>query len=66
MRYRAPDFPIEGVEDAYAYFVLVLGMSEDVFWDADIPFLLAVVDDRNAYEKWSNAVASKMREEARH
>lgn len=47
-----PDFPIEDVEDAYTYYVLMLGIPESIFWDADVSFLLGVVADKSAYDGW--------------
>ena len=33
---RVPDFPLEDIEDNFAFYVLIIGISEDVFWNADI------------------------------
>lgn len=53
------------MEDAYAFYVLVLGMSEDIFFNADIPFLLSVMANKNAYDLWQSTVENKLREEAK-
>lgn len=59
---HVPKFEIEDVEDAYTYYVLILGISEDVFWGADISMLESIGADMNAYESWKNAEIGKMRE----
>lgn len=63
MKTRAPEFPIEGVEDAYTLYVLVLGISEDLFWRATLPFLASVLSNKQAYDSWDNAVSQCLREE---
>lgn len=53
------------MEDAYTYYVLLLGIPEELFWNADMSFLLGVVEDKAAYDGWSNYVARRKRDEAR-
>ena len=60
-----PRFEIEDVEDAYAFYVLMLGISEELFWDADISFLRGVVEDKTAYDGWSASVQRRKAERAR-
>lgn len=52
------------MEDAYTYYVLLLGIPEELFWDADISFLLGVVEDKAAYDGWSGYVARRRQERA--
>lgn len=59
-----PKFEVEDVEDAYTYYVLVLGIPETIFWDADISFLRGVVEDKAAYDGWSAYVQRRKAEEA--
>lgn len=40
------------MEDAYTYYVMMMGVPESVFWDADLSFLLGVVEDKTAYDAW--------------
>lgn len=49
---KVPDFPIEDVADAYAYYVLVLEIPEETFWEADLWFVRAVAADKAAYDLW--------------
>ena len=49
-----PDIEIEDIEDAYTYYVLILGIPESIFWYADLSFLLGVVDNKAAYDGWMN------------
>ena len=51
-----PKFEVEDVEDAFTYYVLLLGVPETIFWDADISFLLGVVEDKAAYDGWDGYV----------
>lgn len=47
-----PPFPIEDVSDAYAHYVLALGIPEETFWEADIWFVREVAANKAAYDKW--------------
>ena len=59
---KPPRFEIEDVEDAYTYYVLLLGIPETVFWDADCSFVRNVVENKSAYDGWHNYVVSRERE----
>lgn len=59
-----PDFHIATVEDAYVYYVLVLGISEEIFWHADVAFLREVAANKNAYDSWLQTEREVMRLEA--
>ena len=63
-RVSPPEFRIATVEDAYTYYVLILGMSEDLFWGADTRFLEAVAANKAAYDTWLEAARGTMRKEA--
>lgn len=54
-----PEFEIEDVEDAYTYYVLILGIPADIFWHADISFLRGVVDNKAAYDGWLNYIRDR-------
>lgn len=49
---RVPDFELADVEDRYAYYVMILGIPEDLFWYADVAFVEAVAADKGAYDEW--------------
>ena len=57
-----PDFILEDVEDYYTYYVLILKIPEDIFWYADISFLLGVVENKTAYDGWLDYVIKRDRE----
>lgn len=57
-----PDFILEDVEDYYTYYVLILKIPEDIFWYADISFLLGVVANKTAYDGWLDYVTKRERE----
>ena len=43
---------MEDVEDYYTYYVLILGMSEDLFWNVDLSFLIGVLENKLAYDNY--------------
>lgn len=49
------------MEDAYTYYVLLLGIPETIFWDSDISFLKGVVENKSAYDGWYNYASEKER-----
>lgn len=49
-RIKMPKFQLEDIEDMYTYYVVILKISEDVFWNADFSFLLSVVENKMAYD----------------
>lgn len=54
-----PKFELEDVEDFYTYYVLILGISEDLFWHADYSFLLSVLENRTAFDNWKHYVEER-------
>ena len=61
VKIKPPKFEVEDVEDAYTYYVLLLGIPEDLFWNADYAFLLGVVENKSAYDGWLNYVTERER-----
>lgn len=51
-RTKMPKFVIEDIEDMYTYYVMILKINEDVFWNADFSFLLSVVENKVAYDRY--------------
>lgn len=49
-----PDFKVEDIEDAYTYYVMILGISEDVFWNCDVSFVLSIVENKSAFDGFIN------------
>ena len=47
---KLPKFKVEDIEDMYTYYVMILGISEDVFWNADFSFLKSIVENKTAYD----------------
>jgi hypothetical protein len=47
---------MEDIEDYYTYYVVILGVSEDLFWNADISFLISVLENKLAYDDYVNYV----------
>ena len=62
---KIPEFEIENVEDAYTYYVLILGIPEDIFWYSDISFLHNVVENKTAYDGWLNYTRKKQQDKER-
>ena len=47
---------MEDVEDYYTYYVIILGMTEDLFWNVDLSFLLGVLANKLAYDDYINYI----------
>lgn len=52
MKIKLPDFELEDIEDYYTYYVMILKLSEEIFWYADLSFVLGVVEDKAAFDNW--------------
>jgi hypothetical protein len=53
---------LEGIEDYYTYYVQILEVHEDIFWFADISFVMGIVANKNAYDGWLDYELEKARE----
>ena len=53
---RIPKFELYEIEDYYTYYVEILGISESLFWNADISFVKTVAENKSAYDGWVNYV----------
>ena len=52
---------MECIEDYYTYYVQIMEFPEDVFWNAEIPFLDRIVANKTAYDEWLSSVMEKER-----
>ena len=52
---------MECIEDYYTYYVQIMEIPEDVFWNAEIPFLDRIVANKAAYDEWLSSVMEKER-----
>lgn len=50
---------MEDVADYYTYYVIILGVSEDLFWNVDISFLIDVLENKLAYDDYISYVREK-------
>lgn len=55
-KFKPPKFDLEDLEDRYTFYVMILGVSEDLFWNADISFVEGVVQNKTAYDGWVSYV----------
>lgn len=55
-----PDFELEDIEDYYTLYVLILGASENLFWDGDISFIRAAYDNKAAFDNYINVQQEKL------
>lgn len=60
-KFKLPKFELFEIEDFYVYYVEILGISENAFWNADIPFLDGVVRNKTAFKNWENSIIEKER-----
>lgn len=49
-QFKIPKFEIEDLADMYTYYVMILGINEDIFWNADYSFVLSIVENKTAYD----------------
>ena len=49
---KIPKFKLEDLEDYYTYLVLILGMSEDIFWNLDYSSVISIVENKTAYDNF--------------
>lgn len=47
---------MEDIEDYYTYYVIILGVSEDLFWNVDLTFLISVLENKLAYDDYISYV----------
>jgi hypothetical protein len=50
------------VEDMYVYYVIMNGISEDLFWYSEYNSLLTILEDKYAYEAWKAYAEEQMLE----
>lgn len=62
---RVPKFTLEDIEDFYTFYVLILGIPEDIFWNADYSFVASVAENKRAYDGWLSSATEEAREKAR-
>lgn len=60
-----PKFEIQTIEDAYTYYVTMLGLSEELFWRADLSTVATVAANKAAYDGWVSSEKEKAAEKAR-
>lgn len=60
-RYKIPKFKLEDIEDYYTYYVMILKISEDIFWNYDYSFILSIVANKIAFEDYIDYVSEKNR-----
>lgn len=49
---KLPRYHLETIEDYYSYYVLIIGMSEDVFWDFPLSSVRTMAQNKIAYDNW--------------
>lgn len=59
---KVPKFELIEIEDYYTYYVMIIGISEDLFWNADMSFLRNVVENKLAYDGWMLYIRERERE----
>ncbi len=52
---------MEDIEDFYTYYVQIMEIPEDIFWNAEIPFLDRIVANKTAYDEWLSDAMDKER-----
>lgn len=57
-----PNFPLDEIEDYYTYYVQIMKINEELFWNADFPFLKRIVENKSAYDAWFSGVLQDRKE----
>lgn len=57
---KLPEFPLEDVEDFYTYYVQIVGISEELFWNSPINFIKSVVANKSAFDEYINKQIERM------
>jgi len=52
------------VEDYYTFYVLILGLSEDLFWNSDLVFVHDVAQNKAAFDNYMNCQQEKIMNES--
>lgn len=60
---RVPDFDLDEPDDYYTFYVLILGISEDLFWYADWSFVRDVAENKRAWDAWLNYEQERLTEQ---
>lgn len=58
-RFKPPRFDLEDIEDYYTYYVMILEIPEDIFWNADVSFVRDVAANKSAYDGWLGYVKER-------
>ena len=61
---KLPPFKLVEPDDYYVYYVLLLEVPEDLFWDADASFLTAVAESKGAYSEWLAGEQDRLRRQS--
>lgn len=61
---KVPKFDLEDIEDYYTYYVLILNVSEDLFWNMDYSSLVSILENKLAYENYINYIKQEEIEKA--
>jgi len=62
---RLPKFNLTEIEDFFVYYVMIIGISENLFWNADYHFLQTVVENKQAFENYMTFKRQKEAERRR-
>lgn len=62
---KVPKFRLMEPDDYYTYYVMVLGISEPLFFHADFSFVRAVADSKGAYDAWLTGERAHLAEKNR-
>lgn len=57
---------LEEIEDYYTFYVLILGIPENIFWHFDLSFVMEVADNKSAYENWLSSEKERLEKQAKH
>lgn len=62
-RIRVPKFDLDEPDDYYTLYVVILGISEELFWYADWSFVIDVADNKQAWDAWLASEQERLADE---
>lgn len=48
--FKMPSYKLADIEDYYSLYVLILGISEDTFWNKSVSFVCQVANNKSAFD----------------
>ncbi len=54
------------MEDCYTYYVLIMGLPENLFWYSELSDLISIAADKAAYDDWVASERDRLAQERKN